>query len=124
MREEVEFASNNYHANPDGFAEKVMHLLDIAKLHDQEVLTLSYGELERTVIAASLSHRPSFIILDEPTIGQDRVSTGRLYSLILHMQKRGGTFLIISHNSDFLHVICHRILRLMNGRLEEAGAHA
>lgn len=122
--EEISFAHRNFSCKSSGFLDSIMQALDLQKIQNEGVLALSFGELERTVVAASLSHQPRFVVLDEPTIGQDVKSMKGIQTLIAHMQERGAGFLIISHCHEFLNSVCNRIVTLKDGKLLYAEPNA
>ncbi len=80
--------------------------------------TLSGGEAQRVSLARSLVLRPKLLILDEPTASLDPSSLENFLTLVRTInQVQGTSFIIISHNQDVLHALCHRILRMDEGRL-------
>ena len=58
--------------------EEFVELLSLGDLLDTPVRQLSLGQRMRGDIAAALLHDPEILYLDEPTIGLDVVSKGRL----------------------------------------------
>ena len=66
-------------------------LLDLGDLLDTPVRQLSLGQRMRGDIAAALLHDPEILYLDEPTIGLDVVSKGRLREFLRRVnEERAG----------------------------------
>lgn len=73
-------------------------LTDVARLMPG---ALSIGQRQRTAIARSLAHRPSFIIADEPTAALDPGTADGVLELLLDVAKRQGSGVILSsHDVD------------------------
>jgi zinc transport system ATP-binding protein len=78
----------------------------------RKIVALSGGELQRVLLAVSLSHLPDILLLDEPAAGVD-IAGGDLFdNLILSLNRdRGITIVMISHDLNAVnrasdHVIC------------------
>lgn len=86
--------------------ERIQNLaetLDIAEVLDQQVATLSGGELRRLLLARALLHAPQLLVLDEPTQGVDVAGQGELYRLLKRLSdSQGFAVLMVSHD---LHVV-------------------
>lgn len=83
---------------------------------------LSGGEMQRIAVARALAARPAVLLADEPTGNLDRASGEAVLDLILRLTDQEGTALVMVTHSEAAAAICHRVLRLMDGRLVEAAA--
>jgi len=92
--------------------KEIHSFIDLERLKDQEISTLSGGQFQKIVLASSLLSKPDLIILDEPLQSLDVTSQQEFYQLInLIRKKLDITIFMISHdlftvikNSD--QVIC------------------
>ncbi|WP_342224653.1 metal ABC transporter ATP-binding protein [Rickettsia endosymbiont of Urophora cardui] len=92
--------------------KEVHSFIDLERLKDQEISTLSGGQFQKIVLASSLLSKPDLIILDEPLQSLDVTSQQEFYQLISLIRKKLDiTVFMISHdlftvikNSD--QVIC------------------
>ncbi len=81
---------------------------------------LSGGQQQRIGIARALVHSPRLLLADEPTGNLDTV-TGQLVLNLLHRTARElGVAVIMATHSVESAAIADRILRLRDGRLEQA----
>ena len=104
-------------------------LLDLGDLLDTPVRQLSLGQRMRGDIAAALLHDPEILYLDEPTIGLDVVSKGRLREFLRALNKeRGTTLLLTTHDLQDIEQLCRRVMVVDHGSLVYdgtlAGLHA
>lgn len=102
-------APNN---NPANDIKEIHSFIDLERLKNQEISTLSGGQFQKLVLASSLLSKPDLIILDEPLQSLDVTSQQEFYQLISLIRKKLDiTVFMISHdlftvikNSD--QVIC------------------
>jgi len=79
---------------------------------------LSGGEARRVALAARLVLSPLALLLDEPTTGLDRASTGHVKRAILSAREaHGATLVIVSHDMGWLSSCADRVLTMEEGRL-------
>lgn len=83
---------------------------------DKYVSVLSGGERARVALCCMLLQPLNFLILDEPTHHLDIPSKDVLKQALQHYD---GTFILISHDRDFLSGLTDRLLELENGRLRD-----
>ena len=84
-----------------------VELLDLGDLLDTPVRQLSLGQRMRGDIAAALLHDPEILYLDEPTIGLDVVSKGRLREFLRTLNaERGTTLLLTTHDLQDIEALC------------------
>ncbi len=108
-----------YRANLAEFTE----LLDLAHLLDTPVRQLSLGQRMRGDIAAALLHDPEILYLDEPTIGLDVVSKGRLREFLRRVnQERQVTLLLTTHDLQDIEQLCSRVMVIDHGTLVYDGS--
>jgi cell division transport system ATP-binding protein len=85
-------------------------------------MTLSGGEQQRVGIARAVVGRPKILLADEPTGNLDPELSAEIMQLFVDFSRVGVTVLIASHDLALISRLRHRILRLRDGRLLEAGA--
>ena len=74
--------------------------------------TLSGGEKRRLSVAAVLAARPSVLVLDEPTFGQDRITWLELTALLRELVDEGLTLLSVTHDAAYIAALGDRGIRL------------
>ena len=78
---------------------------------------LSGGEQQRVAVARALVSDPPLLVADEPTGNLDTETGAALLSLLLDLQRRHGTtILVATHNDDVAH-LADRVLRMRDGQL-------
>jgi len=83
---------------------------------------LSGGERHRVAIAQVLIKEPNIVILDEPTGTMDPITRVQVTDSIRKARKElNQTFLIISHDMDFVLDVCDRASLMRGGKILKTG---
>lgn len=82
---------------------------------------LSGGWKQKLSLAAALIHKPSFLLLDEPTASIDAQSRRIFWEIIHDLSERGTTIMFTSHNTEEIEH-AHRISYLYKGRILMSGS--
>jgi energy-coupling factor transporter ATP-binding protein EcfA2 len=72
-------------------------------------------------IAAVVAMRPSILVLDEPTTGQDHATARTISDLIVRLRDDGTTVVCVSHDMPLLAGTVDRLLVMWGGRLIAEG---
>ncbi len=119
LRDSFELLQKMYRIPPARFRENLdrfVELLDLEAQLDTPVRQLSLGQRMRGDITAALLHDPEVIYLDEPTIGLDVVSKGRLREFLRALNaERGTTLLLTTHDLQDIEALCDRVLVIDHG---------
>jgi energy-coupling factor transporter ATP-binding protein EcfA2 len=78
---------------------------------------LSEGEKRRLTLAAAFARGNTVFLMDEPTFSLDAPSRSALAVLIGELRRSGCSFLIVSHDHEFLSAVTDRQFRLERGAL-------
>jgi energy-coupling factor transport system ATP-binding protein len=105
-----------------GEAERVEPLmaalgLPLERFGERSPYRLSGGEQRRVSLAAILLRRPSLLVLDEPTFGQDRRSYEALLALLRDQVETGTAIVAATHDPRLAADLAERIVVLRGGAL-------
>lgn len=100
----------------------ILQYLDIDKISNKLVNTLSFGMRQRAALAVSLVCGSDIIILDEPTTGLDIVYRNELIQLLIKLKKDfNKTIILSSHDIDFINSVCDWCCLLDQGKIIKDG---
>lgn len=122
VRENIKYFSilNNIEdAYVENFMNKYITLFGLEDKLDEEVGNLSRGMIQKVSIMILLAQNPDIIIMDEPTLGLDIISTIQIREIIQDIvEEKNKTVLIVSHDTKLLDSVADRILFLKDGKIE------
>lgn len=78
---------------------------------------MSGGEMQRVAIARAVIHGPALILADEPTGNLDSATGTQVLALLREISEAAGAGLLMVTHSDEAASSCHRVLRMLDGRL-------
>ncbi|MGB8426502.1 MAG: ATP-binding cassette domain-containing protein, partial [Desulfobacterales bacterium] len=88
---------------------------------DRITIRLSGGEKRLVALATVLAMEPRALLLDEPSAGLDEATKSRLIAILKSLEI---SYVIVSHEFDFLSEITDRIYTLQDGRIQvDSAAH-
>ncbi|MCS3924015.1 methyl coenzyme M reductase system, component A2 [Methanosalsum natronophilum] len=103
--------------NATGFSKKKAENI-LSKLAEE----LSEGEKHRVALAQVLIREPNIVIMDEPTGTMDPITKNDVASSILNARDNmADTFIIVSHDMDFLENVCDRVALMRDGKIVDIG---
>ncbi len=100
-------------------AEEALHSVGLWEKRNQRVGRLSGGMKRRLMIARALAHRPSLLILDEPTAGVDLEIRMKIWDLMWDLNKNGITIILTTHYLEEAEKLCRNIAILNRGSILE-----
>ena len=77
---------------------------------------LSGGECQRLAIARALMNEPEILLCDEPTGNLDAKTGRSIAELLLEINSRGQSIILVTHNMELAEV-AQRIVRLRDGKI-------
>ncbi len=88
---------------------------------DDQVEEFSGGMMRRLNIACGMIHSPAAIMLDEPTVGVDPQSRGRIFAVVERAAQAGGAILYSTHYMEEAERLCNRIVLIDHGKIVAQG---
>ena len=106
------------HRCPESRIAEVLELVGLGHTGTKRAKQFSLGMRQRLAIAAALLHRPSLIILDEPTNGLDPSGIIEIRNLLIDLnRKQGCTILVSSHLLSEIERVATHVGILGKGKL-------
>ena len=124
VAENLRFFASLFGLSRTDFRERSERLLAITRLErfqDRRADALSGGMYKKLALACALLHRPSVLLMDEPTNGVDPVSRRELWELIYELVGEGMSVLVSTAYMDEA-ARCHRVGLLHQGKIIAEGA--
>lgn len=122
--ENVELFAALYGLKGKALKDAIDESLEFVGLSDHRnglAKNFSGGMKRRLNIACALSHKPEFLIFDEPTVGIDPQSRNFILEKIKDINRKGTTVIYTSHYMEEVEAICNRIAIMDNGRIIAIG---
>jgi cobalt/nickel transport system ATP-binding protein len=115
--EDVAFGPLNLGKSKDAamdISRSTLNFLGLNGFEDRITYKLSGGEKKLVSLATVLAMEPKVLLLDEPTSGLDDKTKATLKNVLLNLDL---SFILISHEIDFLYEITDSIYTLENGKI-------
>jgi len=97
-----------------GVARKTLNYLGLGGFEDRVTYTLSGGEKRLVSLATVLAMEPEVLLLDEPTNGLDEDTRDKIKQVLTEIPL---SYILISHDLDFLDETTQRIFFMQDGRM-------
>jgi ABC-type lipoprotein export system ATPase subunit len=101
-------------------ARELLDEVGLAQRRSASPTTLSGGERQRVAIARALANEPRLLLADEPTGALDTATGGQIVALLERVRSQRGTTVLLVTNDPDVARAADRILRIRDGRVEEA----
>lgn len=104
------------------YIEEAIELVGLENYKKFYPKQLSGGLLRRLNIACGIAHKPSLIILDEPTVAVDPQSRNNILDGIKKLRDLGATIIYTTHYMEEVEILCDRIIILDKGKILASGS--
>ncbi|RLI29525.1 MAG: ABC transporter ATP-binding protein [Candidatus Hecatellales archaeon] len=124
VEEEIAFPLKNFGFPPEEIEKRVdwaLNLLDLADYRHDSPLSLSGGEKKRVAIASVVAWKPKYLVLDEPTLGQDYGRKLELKRLFEKLRREGHSIIMVTHDVEFAAECKFKVALLVDGQILALG---
>jgi sodium transport system ATP-binding protein len=105
--------------------QEIAAMLDMRSFMDRRCESLSTGQVQRVSIARCILHEPRVLILDEPTLGLDIMTSRTIFDFIRDASRNGSGVIFSTHYMTEAEHLCDRIALMHRGVvLAEGTLHA
>jgi len=102
-------------------SDRLIDMLDMGEFADRRIDKLSTGQKQKTSIARTMIHNPPILILDEPTIGLDVLTSRAIVQLIRDAKNEGKCVILSTHMMHEAATLCDEIAVIHEGRMRTQG---
>ncbi len=82
-----------------------------------QISTYSHGMKQKLALVSALIHSPRLLLLDEPFVGLDPISSHEMKLIMQEMAKNGATIFYSTHVLDVAEKICDQVAIIKQGKL-------
>ena len=109
--------------HPEARVDGLLAVLGLTESADMDPHQLSGGQARRLALAGAIAHGPALLVLDEPTVGQDRLTWSAVAGVLVAARTAGVAVVVATHD-PLLIALADRCLRLERGRVVSAAVPA
>lgn len=123
--EYLNFIADMYETSEEYRNEKIREYskeLEIDTKLNDKIGSYSHGMKQKIVIISALIHNPKVIIMDEPFVGLDPISTHTLKEIMKKLTKEGKIIFFSTHVLDVAEKLCNKIAIIKNGKIIAEGS--
>jgi ABC-2 type transport system ATP-binding protein len=103
--------------------DEVLEVIGLAERQKSRVGTFSGGMKRRLNVGIALIHKPTLLILDEPTVGIDPQSRRQILDSVKDLNRQGMTVLYTTHYMEEAQELSDIILIMDRGQVIASGTH-
>ena len=104
-------------------ADALLEVLGLSALSGADPHHLSGGEQRRLALAGAIAHGPSVLVLDEPSVGQDRLTWSAVAGVVVAARDAGVGVVLATHDPLLIDLADRRVT-LRAGRIVDPGPGA
>ena len=97
--------------------DQILIRMDLAGKRNIPVRTFSKGMKQRVSIGCAIINEPRVLFLDEPTSGLDVQSRRLVIDTIRHMNEKGSTIFLTTHNIEEANTLCQSVCIINKGSI-------
>ena len=109
---------------PSSGPRRSLRAVGLGSRADHYPAQMSGGEQQRVALARAAAPRPDILLADEPTGNLDGTTGEAIMDLLFGLRDRHGATLVLVTHAPELAARCDRIVRLRDGRIDEAERRA
>lgn len=119
---EMAFGLENRGVEPEYIRKRIKNTineLDIEKLEDRDVFSMSGGEKQLLAFASVYAMNPQIYVLDEPSANLDIAAMEKLSERMKVIKEKGHTVVMAEHRLAWIQKFADRIIYMKEGRIEQ-----
>ena len=119
---EMAFGLENRGVEPEYIRKRIKNTineLDIEKLEDRDVFSMSGGEKQLLAFASVYAMNPQIYVLDEPSANLDIAAMEKLSERMKVIKDKGHTVVVAEHRLAWIQKFADRIIYMKEGRIEQ-----
>ena len=119
---EMAFGLENRGVEPEYIRKRIKNTineLDIEKLEDRDVFSMSGGEKQLLAFASVYAMNPQIYVLDEPSAKLDKAAMEKLSERMKVIKEKGHTVVVAEHRLAWIQKFAYRIIYMKEGRIEQ-----
>jgi energy-coupling factor transport system ATP-binding protein len=97
--------------------DKAIEFFELQEYRHSHPYRISFPLRKLVGMAAIYTMQPKVFILDEPTTGQDNITTQTVYRLIRKLRDQGSTVICVSHDMILLAEVVDRVVVLRDSKI-------
>jgi len=97
--------------------KKYGDLFELTGFLGNSINTYSHGMKQKLAIISALIHKPKVLLLDEPFVGLDPISSHSLKEVMKELTKDGVSIFFSTHVLEVAEKLCNKVAVIKNGEL-------